>query len=142
MMRFQIRTLQVPTKGSGAFMPMLTSQASAATNGQNVVVGNPGTVRVPSPRPPALSDGELGGPFNQPSSVAPDWFLPSIYINRANSTLRFPGKLLSDNVLPVPAVNMGRKIVNWQHKTRVGGRTTTANPRPFTQWPTYGGGYN
>lgn len=141
-MRFQIRALQIPTKGSAAFMPTPAATGTSATNGQNEIVGMPGTMRVPSPRPAALQDGELGGPYNQPSAVAPNWFLPSIYFARPNNTMHFPGKLLCDNVLPVPAVNQGRYIPIQNHRVRVGGRTATASLRPFTQWPTYGGRYN
>jgi hypothetical protein len=138
--RFQVRTLQVPTKwGMGAFLPTLTFGGAPATNGQNKVCGMPGTVRIPSPRPVALVDGELGGPFNQPSSVAPEWFLPSIYYNPANRSLHFPGRLMGDNVLPVPIPNVRRTAIQAQHRVRVGGRTATAALRPFTQWPTYNG---
>ena len=138
-MRIQVRTLQVPRRGAGAFLPGVTPIPTAATNGQNEVWGCPGTMAIPSPRPPALQDGELGGPFNQPSSVAPNFFYPSIYYAKMNNTLRFPGKLLSDNVLPVPAIAVGRSAKQSQYKTRVGGRTATAAFRPFTQWPTYAG---
>lgn len=138
-MRVEYRTLQLPTKGSGAFTPTLSAIGTAATNGQNEVVGYPGTMRIPSPRPAALVDGELGGPLNQPSSVAPNWFLPAIYYAVVNSTLQFSGKTWCDNVLPVPAKQPTGQVVNWQHRTRVGGRTTTTSTRPFTQWPTYSG---
>jgi hypothetical protein len=138
--RVQTRTLQVPKGTPGAFSPGLTIGGAPATNGQNIVTGAPGTVPIYSPRPAALNDGQLGGPYNQPSSVAPDWFLPSIYTGHANSTLHFPGRILSDNVLPVPAGNPGRTALQWQHRTRIGGRTATAANRPWTTWPTYGGG--
>jgi hypothetical protein len=141
-MRFQIRTLQVPTKGAGAFMPTFSNIGTAATNGQNEVVGMPGTVPIYSPRPAALSDSELGGPYNQPSSCAPNWFLPSIYFARMNSTLQFSGRTWSDNVLPVPAITTNGNIKPFQHRARVGGRTTTTSNRPFTQWPTYSGRMN
>ena len=141
-MRFQIRTLQVPPKGAGAFSPTYSGTPTAATNGQNEVVGYPGTMRVPSPRPAAMNDYGLGGQLNQPSSCAPEWFLPSIYFSRVNNTQSFPGKTWSDNVLPVPALQPSGLIANWQHRTRVGGRTTTASNRPFVQWPTYNGRYN
>jgi hypothetical protein len=138
--RFSIRTLQVPHKwGMGAFLPTPASIGTAATNGQNIVTGAPGTVRVPSPRPAAMTDSELGGPYNQPSSVAPDWFLPSIYVAHVNQTLTFPGRIFGDNVLPVPVPNVGRTVVQSQHRTRLGGRTATASLRPFTVWPTYNG---
>jgi len=138
-MRIQVRTLQVPRRGAGAFLPGLTRTPTAATNGQNQVFGAPGTMAVPSPRPAAMNDGELGGPFNQPSSVAPDVFYPSIYYAIMNPTLHFPGKIQSDNVVPVPAVAQGRSALQTQYKTRVGGRTAVAAFRPFTQWPTYAG---
>jgi hypothetical protein len=139
-MRFSIRTLQVPTKwGAGAFSPGLTQGGASATNGQNKVIGMPGTVPVPSPAPPALDDSALGGPFNQPSKVSPDVFYPSIYYNPPNPSLHFPGQVFGDNVLPVPAVAQGRYPLQWQHRSRIGGRTTTTSNRPFTQWPTYSG---
>jgi hypothetical protein len=141
-MRFQIRTLQVPRKGVGAFMPVFSNTPTAATNGQNEVIGMPGTVPVYSPRPAALNDGQLGGPYNQPSSCAPNYIMPSIYFARVNPSLQFNGKTWSDNVLPVPAKQPNGLIQQWQHRVRVGGRTTTTSNRPFTQWPTYNGRYN
>lgn len=141
-MRVQTRTLQVPRCGAGAFSPTLTRGGAPASNGQNIITGAPGTSPVYSPRPAALSDGELGGQFNQPSSVAPNWILPAIYTFHANPTVHFPGKLKSDNPLPAPVPNLGRTALQWQHRTRVGGRTATAALRPFTQWPTYGGRTN
>lgn len=141
-MRFQIRTLQVPTKGAGAFAPTYSNIGTAATNGQNQVIGMPGTVPIYSPRPDGMNDFGLGGTYNQPSSCAPNWFLPSIYYSRVNSTLQFSGKTWSDNVLPVPAKQPTAIPTQWQHRTRVGGRTATSSNRPFTQWPTYSGRYN
>jgi hypothetical protein len=138
-MRVQTRTLQVPRYGAGAFSPCLTSGGAPATNGQNKISGQPGTVPVPSPRPAALNDGELGGPFNQPSAVAPNWFMPSIYTFHANPTVHFPGAIDCDNVMPTPTPNPGRTSLQWQHRVRVGGRTTTSAIRPFTTWPSYGG---
>jgi hypothetical protein len=136
-MRLQIRTLQVPLCGAGAFTPTMTFGAAPMSNGQNIVTGSPGTIRVSSPRPAAMNDGSFGGRYNQPSSVAPDWFLPSIYTGHENPSLRFPGKVRSDNPMPVPAINQGRSAAQFQHRPRIGGRTVTASVRPFTQWPTY-----
>lgn len=137
-MRIQVRTLDVPIKGMGAFIPTLTMGGAPVTNGQNLVTGAPGTVRVPSPPPAALDDSSLGGDFNQPSNVAPNWFLPSIYTFHANPSVHFPGKIKSDNPLPIPAVAVSRIPAQLQHRTRIGGRTVTAAIRPFTIWPTYG----
>lgn len=142
MPRISIRTLQTPKWGTGAFLPTLTFGGAPATNGQNIVDGAPGTIRVESPRPPALDDGVIGGPYNQPSSMAPNWFLPAIYTFRANRSVHFPGRLFGDNVMPTPAATWTRSAAQWQHRTRVGGRTATRAIRPFTQWPVYGGGQN
>jgi hypothetical protein len=135
-MRFQIRTLQVPTRGAGAFTPTLTIGGAPATNGQNKITGSPGTTQVASPRPAAMRDGSWGGLW-QNSAVTPDFILPSIYVSHANSTLRFPGKIKNDNPLPVPAVNIGYSALQTQKKFRIGGRTVTAAVRPFTVWQTY-----
>jgi hypothetical protein len=131
--------LQVPRIGAGAFSPGLTSGGAPATNGQNKVSGMPGTVQVPSPRPAALDDSQLGGLLNQPSAVAPNYFNPCIYTFHANGTVHFPGSIMSDHVMPTPTPNPGRTALQWQHRVRVGGRTTTSAVRPFTSWPTYRG---
>ena len=141
-MRMQIRTLQVPQRGYGAFCPTLTPTPTGATNGDIAqdMVGMPGTVAVPSPRPPAMADGELGGPYNQPSAVAPNVFYPSIYFNRLNRARKFFGAVMSGvNPLPAPARDPGRVAQPWNYKVRVGGQTATSNPRPFTRFPTYNG---
>lgn len=140
-MRIRYRVLQTPSKGAAAFMPVPAAQSQAATGGQNQagIVGSPGTTPVASPRPEGMNDLGLGGQYNQPSSCAPNVFYPSIYYWRPNRSVRFPGKLLSDHVLPVPAKPMGAVPAQWQHRVRVGGRTATSSVRAFTRWPTYGG---
>jgi len=140
-MRHHIRTHQVPVNyGTGAFTVLPARSSTASFNSGNVVVGAPGTVPVPSPRPAALNDGELGGPFNQPSSVAPNWILPSIYVAKINTPGNFhlSGGLYTDNYSPVPAATWSRIPAQWQKRVRVGGRTVTSAFRAFTQWPTYG----
>jgi hypothetical protein len=138
-MRFQVRTLQVPRRGAGAFLPGWVRTPTAATNGNNLVYGCPGTMAIPSPRPAALVDFQLGGQWNQPSSCAPDFFYPSIYYAKMNRGLTFPGRILSDNVLPVPAGTHSGVPSQTQYRVRIGGRTATSAFRPFTQWPTYAG---
>lgn len=138
-MRVAIRTLQNPRRGAGAFNPTLTIGAAPATNGNNLISGAPGTVRVRSPRPASMNDGSWAEGYNQPSDVAPNWILPSIYTFHANAGVHFPGKILSDNVMPEPAINQTRSAAQTQHRFRIGGRTVTAAIRPFTTWPTYNG---
>ena len=128
-------------------MPVPAQINTAATNGQNEVFGAPGTMPVPSPRPPALNDGQLGGPFNQPSSVSQDVIYPSIYIVIPNRTMTFDGLGTgltrgNDHPRPVPAVALGAIPGLFSHRVRVGGRTVTTANRPFTQWRTYSGRKN
>jgi len=140
-MRHQIRTLQVPTGwGTGAFVSVPAKSSTAQFNGQNIVTGAPGTVPVPSPRPAALNDGELGGPYNQPSSVAPNYFLPSIYVAHVNNTMNFPGdggRGRITNISPIPAKSPGNIVVDGFGKPRIGGDTVTRSVRPFTVWKNY-----
>ena len=139
-MRTQIRTLEVPINrgGAGAFMPIPAGSKTAEFNGQNLVTGAPGTVPVYSPRPEGLNDGELGGPYNQPSSVSPNYILPSIYVAHANTTMKFPGNTEIAAVSPYPATAIGAVVQNGWKQIRIGGQTVTRAIRPFTTWPTYG----
>ena len=142
-MRIGYRTQEVPTRrGTGAFAPIPAQSWSATFNGQNITTGCPGTVPVASPRPPSLNDGELGGPFNQPSNVSPNVFYPSVYVAHANPTMHFAGAILQsvDHVVPVPATQPAKIVMQFMHRWRIGGRTVTTSVRPFTQWPNYSGG--
>ena len=140
-MRHQIRTLQVPTAwGTGAFVSIPAKSSTAAFNGQNIITGAPGTVPVPSPRPPALDDSSLGGPYNQPSAVSPNYILPSIYVAHVNNTMAFPGDSGTGritNISPIPATSPGNIVVDGFGKPRIGGDTVTKAVRPFTMWKTY-----
>lgn len=138
-MRHQIRTLQVPQTGTGAFVVVPATNSTAEFNGQNMVTGAPGTVGVPSPRPAALMNTQLGGPYNQPSSVSPNYILPSIYVAHVNQTMHFPGDTNITNVSPVPSTGIGAVVNNGWTKPVIGGDKVTRALRPFTQWATYQG---
>jgi len=140
-MRHQIRVLQAPTAwGTGAFVSIPAQSSTASFNGQNLITGAPGTVPIYSPRPVAMDDSSLGGEFNQPSAVAPNWILPSIYVAHANKTMRFPGDIAITNVSPVPSTAIGAVVAtNWRKPTLGGDRVTRA-VRPFTQWRPFNNG--
>ena len=87
-----------------------------------------------------MDDSSLGGEFNQPSAVAPNWILPSIYVAHANKTMRFPGDIAITNVSPVPSTAIGAVVAtNWRKPTLGGDRVTRA-VRPFTQWRPFNNG--
>ena len=143
MPQLAIRMNQAPGKGLGAFMPVPYGATTPAASSQGLlrVEGHPGTMPVASPRPTALDDGELGGPFNQPSSVAPNYILPDKYIphiSRATTGLTpTPPDAPQGNVAPVPVPWISRSPRQTQLKPRIGGRTSTAWPRQFVRWLTY-----
>lgn len=138
-MRVAIRLLGAPTKGVGAFLPTLTPPPSASSAGvtQSRITGYPSTRPVPSPRPPALSDEQLGGPANQPSDVSPNYITPPIYFVRPQPVVK---GWASTNELPLRCPDVVRLPGNVTLRVRVGGQTATAWPRPFVSFPTYGGG--
>ena len=140
MARLQVRMMDAPVHGIGAFMPPPYGATTPAASSQGVlrVEGYPGTRAVPSPGPAALNDGELGGPLNQPSSCAPDYILPSIYIPHISADTTGPNfSRVSTNEAPVPAGFDARTATQTQYRTRVGGRTVTSWPRQFVRWPSY-----
>jgi hypothetical protein len=133
--------MNAPVTGFAAFMPTpygATTPASSSSGlTQSQVRGYP-SVKTYSPAPTALDDGQLGGPFNQPSRCAPDFFRPSIYFVRIGQALSMPGfQRSSTNVAPVKAPWIKRTGTQTQMRTRVGGRTVTSWPRQFISWPTY-----
>lgn len=134
--------LDAPTKGFGAFMPAPYAVTTPAASSQGPLTarleGYPGNRPIPSPAPAAMNDGELGGPFNQPSNVSPDVFYPALYFNHIDQTIVMPGFVRTcANTVPVPAPYVGRTGTQTQLRSRVGGRTATAWPRAFVRWPTY-----
>jgi hypothetical protein len=140
-MRAHIRMLDAPRTGFAAFMPTpygATTPASSSSGiTQSQIRGYP-SLQTPSPAPVALNDGELGGPYNQPSRCAPDYFRPSVYFVKISQSLSMPGfKRTSNNKAPAKAPWIARTGTQTQMRTRVGGRTVTSWPRQFISWPTY-----
>lgn len=139
MPRLQIKMNNAPARGFSAFMPSPYGATTPAASSGGVIrtEGHPGTLRVETPRPAALSDGELGGPYNQPSSVAPNYSLPDKYISHISRATTGAVNRVSTNAAPVPAPAVIRGSSQTQLKPRIGGRTVTGWPRQFTRWPTY-----
>lgn len=135
-----LRMQDAPTKGAGAFMPVPYGVTTPAASSQGVLrlEGYPGTVPVPSPAPAAMDDGELGGPFNQPSRVSPNVIYPDKYIPHISHRTTFIGQSrVSSNVAPIPAPYVARSGTQTQLRTRIGGRTVTRWPRQFVRWINY-----
>ena len=138
MARVQYRVLDAPRWGRGAFTPIPAASPTASTNGQNIIVGSPGTVPISCPRYPE-GRGDALGPWKDVNNY-PDFWLPSVYTyipNRGNK----PNTLRPSNyVMPVPAGKVDAIVDNLMRRAKIGGRRVIRSVRPFTQWPTYGDG--
>lgn len=144
MPRQAYRVQGVPVNwGTMAFCPVPSTTPEASSNGANIIVGNP-SARVPSPRPASMRDTDWNGGLWQPSAVAPDWISPSIYTivptASTNPFVRQGSGVQSPHTVATPAGQITQLVGNWMRRVRMGGRTVTRAVRPFTQWPTYGGG--
>lgn len=143
-MGWRYRVLDLPPGGSGAFMPIPTTNPAASSGGLTVLSGSPGTDPIAAPAPqrtylPSLT--KVGGVNSaQGSEVAPDIRLPDIYIPYADNMgpeadLGLGMAVRRLNPLPVPARHFARQPVPSQAAPRVGGRATMAWPRAFQRYP-------
>lgn len=140
-MNTRIVVLNAP-RSMGAVLPSLTRTGSGATNGVCRVIGAPGTMPVPAPRPtaiPARSSNPHAARL-APSSNAPTVIRPSIYIAtpHCGAPRVYRG---ADRISPVPAVRTDAVVAQRMRTAkRIGGRTVTRSVRTVIRWPQYGGG--
>jgi hypothetical protein len=170
-MPIRYRMLNAPAKGTGAFMPAPTTTPAASSGGEQIRIGYPGNLPIPSSPPPGISGVNYCSPASvagwanddfQPDTTSPPPggktqqmafagpatpFLPTIYYTKPTFMGPMHGlgaagmKIYSDNVIPMPAEQPGYVAkVGFTPPPRLGGRSVTAWPAPFTQWPAYGGG--
>ena len=59
--------------------------------------------------------------------MSPNVFYPSVYVAHANPTMHFAGAILQsvDHVVPVPATQPAKIVMQFMHRWRIGGRTVT-----------------
>lgn len=122
----------------GALMSTPARQPSATSNGVVRIIGYPGTMPVPTPRPAALPETAAGTRSNQPSYAAPNMMLPSIYYTTPHG-MHPPVALLRTNPLPVPAVQIYNMPRISQRMRRVGGQTQIGQPQVAQSWPQWRG---
>lgn len=134
-------------RSASAFLPGLPRTPKASTYGTVYIVGHPGDLPIPSPRPAAavpISQNRL----TQPSRCSPDVFYPSIYYTTPVN-MHPPVSLFRDNQLPVPAIDLykfpnnpnfgaplaGRLPRSGFRSRKVGGRQAPAWPPVVQTWP-------
>lgn len=136
-MRYSMMDPQA-NRSPGGMMPQPAISPSASSNGLMHLIGQPGTMGVPAPKPAALPQTAAGTRSNQPSYMSPDVMFPSIYYPLADNC-HPPVGLFRDNQMPVPA----RRIYNMpgiaQKMRRVGGQNQIGQPAVRQTWPQWTG---
>lgn len=126
-----------PPGRAGALMPIPAGDPKATTGGLVHLVGHPGTVGVPVPKPPAI-------PMNsqtratQGSYNAPDFMFPSVYYPTAEN-MHPPVSLQRTNPLPVPVTTIYQLARISQRMRRVGGQSQIGQPQVGQTWPQWRG---
>ena len=136
-MPVQRYTMQDPGGGppgrAGALMPVPAVDPKGSTGGLVRLVGHPGNMAIPAPKP-AASVPISQTRATQPSYVAPDVLFPSIYFPLADN-MHPPVALLRTNPLPVPAVTIQQLAGIAQRMRRVGGQSQVGQPQVAQTWP-------
>lgn len=136
-MRYTISMAGVPSRALGALMPQPTTSPRASSGGLVEVVGHPGDMTIPAPKPQAIipiSQSRL----TQPSYCAPDLLMPSIYYPTA-ANMHPPVSLARETPMPVPArsvLNLPRRSMRMR---RVGGQSQIGQPAVIQSWPQWRG---
>lgn len=99
----------MPSIWAHAFFPTPGLSPAGATSIQRFTWGAPGTLRVPSPKPRWSGRQSTSRAYQSPSDVAPDWFLPQLYVNDITQ-LRPPVRYMPADVIkamPPPIIGIG-----------------------------------
>lgn len=137
--RYVVR--DVPPQWLDAWLPMPTLSPAGATSVSRFTFGAPGTEPVPSPRPRGSMTLSSSPAWSPPSSVAPDWFLPQLYVNDIRAlgpTVRYLPQRVAPLVPPVESIGavgpQGPSQVAMNGR-KVGGLRSMFWPRRRIVWP-------
>lgn len=153
MARIAYRTDNVPKWGTGAFTPIPAVTPSASSAGEErrylaqwsatpdpMLEGFAGTANYDTEFQPSYATKTQGLPLAfRPVVNATHgmryWTTPE---NMGPMSRNIHMKIFSDNPLPVPAANPGRVAMPAQKQPPWATVISTAWPRPFVSWPSYG----
>lgn len=123
-----------PAARLGAAALPVPAKDHAAWQSVGAIVGQPGTQGVPAPRPAGVP--QSGWPTRlHSSSDAPNVIYPSLYYYGQRGMARAPVSVVSDNQMPVPAIDpRGKPAVMSQRPTFLGQRQV-AWPKAAQQYP-------
>lgn len=140
----QTPTAPVP---AGSWLIPAPAQGAGSWSSWGSLNGCPGTQAVPAPAPVPGLDRERtaqasAGIIGLPSSQVPNQIYPSLYYQRPalNPALAPPVSYVSDNALPVPAIDpRGLPAVMATPPPRIGGQNQVVSPYAVANWPKWMG---
>ena len=132
---------------AGSWLIPAPAQPFGSWSSRGSLTGEPGTQPVSAPAPVPGTDKELSAQANAgviglPSSVVPQEIYPALYFQRPalNPALAPPVSYVSDNALPVPAVDpRGLPAVMATPPPRIGGQSQVVSPYAVQNWPKWMG---
>lgn len=142
MSRYAITSLG-PAELLGAAQIPLRAYSAQAYQSRGMIDGSPGTTPITAPRPPVPQDltgmAQMG---TNRSSDAPNVWYPGVYYqtNATDPPEHTPVSVLSDNQLPMPALNpIGYPSVS-MGRPRLGGQYQVMNRASVPAYPNLSGG--
>jgi hypothetical protein len=140
---------QTPTAPTPAGTWLIPSPAQGAGSWSSwgTLNGDPGTKAIAAPAPVPGTDTNLtaqaqAGIIGMPSSKVPQEIFPSLYYQQPlyNPALAPPVSYVSDNALPVPAIDpRGLPAVMATPPPRIGGGRQVVSPYAVQNWPKWMG---
>jgi len=142
MSRYAITSLGPAEKLGAAAVP-LPARGAQAYQSRGIIDGQPGTQAIPAPGaglPQDATSLAQNAGYYRSSDTRNIWY-PGIYYERpgADGYEHAPVSILSDNQMPLPAVNpLGLPAV-MQGRPRIGGQYQVANRATVPAYPSLGG---
>lgn len=97
---------QGPGESLGAAALPIPAKIAQAFQSRGPVQGSPGTTAIPAPRPGAVPQGvAFTGNPKHTSRDAPEVWFPGVYYTRRDAMSVAPVSILSDNQMPLPAID-------------------------------------
>jgi len=134
-----------PAEKLGAAQIPIRAQGASSYASRGIINGSPGTAAIPAPRPGGVPQDVTAlaqdGGYYRSSDAAAKWY-PGIYYqnNTADPPEHAPVSILSDNQMPLPAVNPLGPPAVMQGRPRLGGQFQVANRAATPAFPSLGGG--
>ena len=144
MSRYALTSLGPAEKLGAAQLP-IRARGAADYASRGIIDGSPGTQAMPAPRPAAVPQDKvplaIGGGYHR-SSQAPQFWYPGVYYERPGpgGYEHAPVSVLSDNQMPMPAIDpLGRPSVS-MGRPRLGGQYQVTGHKAVPMYLNMGGG--